>query len=163
MPSTPGWSVWWVALVLVVFFVSLAEGLARNPMSGIRVGEALHPGPLAIFDDPEADLMDEASFDDLVDGHDLHETHFLGDPIPNASDDDRCRLDLDPSVGFRAYGKASKSVSQFAGWADGWVFKKGPLGLGYYIDDPDVVVRAFTTESQSSPHDMVLSYLYIYI
>ena len=39
------------------------------------------------------------------------------------------------------------------------MFKKGPLGLGYYVDDPDVVVRAFTTESQSPPHDMVLAYI----
>ena len=128
-------------------------------LPGVRIGEAKRPEPLDVFDDPEADLMDEASVDDLVDEHDLHDFHLPGDPILNALDDGRCRLDLDPSVGFRGHGKASKSVSQFAGWADGWVFKKGPLGLGYYVDDPDVVVRAFTTESQSPPHDMVLSYI----
>ena len=132
--------VWWLLLCLL----------------GVRIGEAKRPGPLAVFDDPEADLMDEASVHDLVDEHDLHDFHLPGDPIPNALDDGRCRLDLDPSVGFRGHGKASKSVSQFAGWADGWVFKKGPLGLGYYVDDPDVVVRAFTPESQSQPQDMVL-------
>ena len=47
--------------------------------------------------------------------HDLHDFQLPGDPIPNALDDGRCRLDLDPSVGFRAHAKASKSVSQFAG------------------------------------------------
>ena len=38
-------------------------------------------------------------------------------------------------------------MKKFAGQVIGWVFKKGPLGLGYYVDD-GTALRAVVEESR---------------
>ena len=135
---------------------------------GVRVGEAARPGPetFAMFDDPDADVIfsdpdeDEMhGFDDPEGPDDLWDTgaQVVDDSIvqhsatlqvplqgvPAQGAPIACPLKLDASVGFLAHGKINQPKAQFAGHAWGWVFKLGKLGLGYYLDQPEVVVKAF--------------------
>jgi hypothetical protein len=153
-----------------------------------RVGEASNPGPPTSFDDPDAvgemDFDDydcqpcsrygqdawapwdcpppdvaetveslQASMDDTVSPLAARSGGAIG------GGPQHCQLELDPLIGFLAHGSTNRSVSQFAGAAAGWVFKMGPLGLGYYLDQPDIVVNASLSDSKGHADDLVLSYI----
>jgi hypothetical protein len=134
-----------------------------SPLAATRIGEARKPGPLDAFDDPWAQMdFDEdlcpydTEMHDAVawEGPPPDHSEAVATPSPtNSAADAHCRkLKLDPSVGF-AESKA------FVGSNAGWVYKTGPLGRGYYIDEPAKVVQSFVQESSAPVDDMLLSYI----
>ena len=119
--------------------------------AGSRIGEAANPGPCD-FDNPEGDDIWEA--DDQLE---------MPWQLPDVSDVGTCRDEAWPDGPglVEARHDAGGSQPRLSGTLEGWhshpdyvparkfrgerlgmVFKKGALGIGYYLDAPDTVIAA---------------------
>eukprot|EP00973_Karenia_brevis_P001589 215309-Karenia_brevis.AAC.1 len=99
-----------------------------NPLAGMRVGEASHPGPRTTLDDPD-DMFAEAEEDELG-----FEGAWTCEPMVDqgGGDDNSVAPSANPWPMEIGQFYAAK---KFSGRRDGYVFKIGSKGLGYYADD----------------------------
>ena len=97
---------------------------------------------------PPAAFMDEA------DGAPAIGVAIEGDPpsVEPARKRKPVWLNLDKEIGYLL-------TKSFCGEREGWVFKSGPWGVGYYVDQPSVTVAAFIADQSNSPDHLLLSYI----
>ena len=104
------------------------------------------------LDDPEADLPEDFADQSVVADEQWDFPPDLGEPLAASAVDGTPLLHFDVDVGF-------VGAKTFSGAKHGWVFKVGPIGLGYYLDQPDLVFRGWVADQAQLPADILLTYL----
>ena len=112
---------------------------------GCRIGEAANPGPLHSLDNP-----DDVYFEHQADLYLEPTSEWMPDDMDGIPD---LIEEFDEEVPFW-------HAKSFTGARAGYVFKSGPLGIGYYCDDRDAAFRHFLQTTEQQEADVICGYLF---